>query len=94
MRAKRATIITSAIFELWKLFSSGNAELSFEDLPIHLKFSFLQEIFQKFVMVVIFLDSMLVINESNSSLLEIDGMMEKVRKESLVKIISTLGLLG
>ena len=75
-------------------FSSGNAELSFEDLPIHLKFSFLQEIFQKFVMVVIFLDSMLVINESNSSLLEIDGMMEKVRKESLVKIISTLGLLG
>ena len=38
MRAKRATIITSAIFELWKLFSSGNAELSFEDLPIHLKF--------------------------------------------------------
>ena len=94
MRAKRATIITSAIFELWKLFSSGNAELSFEDLPIHLKFSFLQEIFPKFVMVVIFLDSMLVINESNSSLLEIDGMMEKVRKESLVKIISTLGLLG
>ena len=92
MRAKRATIITSAIFELWKLFSSGNAELSFEDLPIHLKFSFLQEIFQKFVMVVIFLDSMLVINESNSSLF--DGMMEKVRKESLVRIISTLGLLG
>ena len=30
-------------------------------------------------MVVIFTDSMLMINDSNSSFLEIDGMMEKVR---------------